>query len=533
MRQPGAHFTKVRTLLAKKDYVAAGKQLELIETQQLNDLVNDRQSDYHNEKLRSQRTELELSLARETQSLLTAEAAAQKAQASELRTRIETSRERRNMQLGIAATFALSAFGLVFLNARRKFQQQLQEELSKKNKSLSVAFEEKSTELVQKVREQATLEQALAERNHMETIGQIAGHVAHDFNNTLQVVAGANSLLEPLAATESQKRVLSASNRSIHTGSATVKQLLAYSRNQPLESTVFRINHYLSNNAALFRSAIGDVNSLVIENLAGDARLNLDNGQLTSSLINLMRNAADAMTTPGETVLRAELASHPIPDSSPPQVLAQMQFQVIDRGEGMTAEVADRALEPYYSTKAAELGTGLGLSSVYGFATQSGGSIAIESQIGNGTTVTLCFPKYEGPVRPENSAAKVESMLNKAKVLLVEDNSLIAETLDAMLNQEGAETARVDTADAAQEKFAGGSEFDLILSYVNLRGAMNGFDFARWVESEHPDSQIGIMSGYGPAMEQNFEIPILAKPFTRQQLLAYLSERGFVGARLS
>ena len=110
-------------------------------------------------------------------------------------------------------------------------------------------------------------------------------------------------------------------------------------------------------------------------------------------------------------------------------------------------------------------------------------------------------------------------------------NALIAQTLEAMLKQEGAQTDWVQSADAAQTKLAAGQEFDLILSDINILGSMNGFDFARWIRSAHPDTQVGIISGYGPTIEQDFDIPILAKPFSREQLLAYLSDRGFAGAR--
>lgn len=563
--QIDARIAKVRTLLAMQDYLRAGDELESLNAMDssepsvvttlhqlqleyalrigntrraelafdrykltsasLNEFINGRQADYYGEKLRTQRTELELKLARDAQALFAAEAMAQSAQTSELRIRERANRERRNIQIGSITIIALAAIGLVILNSRRRLQKRLQEELSARNETLSALVDAKSRDLVDQVTEQAALKQALAERRHMEAIGQIAGHVAHDFNNTLQVVSSANELLEPLVSTDVHRRVLGASNRSIHTGSSTVRQLLSYSRNQQLESTVFSIERYFDGNAALFRSAIGEVNTLRIENRLQGARVNLDSGQLTSSLINLLRNSADAMDRPGEIILRCLSGANFVGDNSLPQVVAQVKLQVVDEGRGMSAEQAKHAFEPYYTTKTIETGTGLGLSSVYGFVVQSGGSVTIDSEVGKGTTVSLSFPSYEGAVAEEPVSAKVESVLANARVLLVEDNVLIAETLQEMLIREGAETAWVDSADAAQAKLESEAPFDIMLSDINIRGALNGFDLARWVRAFHPGMQIGMMSGYGPTMNEEFDVPVLAKPFTRQQLLSYLIDK--------
>jgi len=563
--QPDAYIASVRTLLAMQNYTAAGDELAVLEgidlsrpskvaivhqlrlehslrtgnsaraatafddymgsSRTLNEFTNSRQADHYSEKLRSQRATLELKLAREAQALLSAEAATQKAQASELRMREASSRERRNLQIGGITFLALAAIGFVLLNSRRRYEKQLQAELSERNASLSALVDAKSKDLVETVTEQAGLKQALAERRHMEAIGQIAGHVAHDFNNTLQVVSSANDLLESLAETDSHRKVLNASNRSIQSGSSTVRQLLAYSRNQQLESKVFSIAEYLDGNTNLFRSAIGEVNQLRVQNNAADARVNLDGGQLTASLINLLRNASDAMASPGEIVLRAEQGSGFVGDNSLPQVVPQLRLQVIDRGRGMSEEQAGRALEPYYTTKTAETGTGLGLSSVYGFVIQSGGSITIDSQLGDGTVVTLCFPQFEGLMPEPKAVRQIDPILSDARVLVVEDNELIAETLQAMLTHEGAEVVWVSSAGSAQTALAGSTTFDLILSDVNIPGDMNGFDLARWAQDHHPEVRVGMMSGYGPTMNEYSDIPVLAKPFTRQQLLAYLEER--------
>jgi len=542
--QIDAHIAVVHTLLAMEDYAAAGEQLNLLESfdlsrpslvtivhhlrlehalrtgdieraelafddytassKKLNAIVNSRQADHYGAKLRSQRATLELKLAREAQ------VAAQ---------------NQRNLQIGGIVFLAFAAIGMVALSARHRLQKRLQEELSERNASLSALVDAKSKDLVDTVTEQASLKQALAERRHMEAIGQIAGHVAHDFNNTLQVVSSANDLLESLAETDSDYKVINASNLSIQSGSSTVRQLLAYSRNQQLESRVFLVADYLKDNASLFRSAIGEVNRLRIENQVTNARVNLDEGQLTASLINLLRNASDAMDSPGEIILRAATGEAVEEGSTSLQVLPRVELQVIDQGRGMSEEQASRALEPYYSTKTAETGTGLGLSSVYGFVVQSGGGITLDSKRGEGTTVTLSFPRHAGAVPKTSPSRNLAPILSRVRVLLVEDNDLIAQTLLAMLHREGAQPTWVDSADRAQAMLTDSPMFDLMLSDINIPGAMNGFNLARWVQAHYPEMQIGMMSGYGPTMSEDFDIPVLAKPFTRQQLLTYLADR--------
>lgn len=570
LEQPEARIAIVRTLLAMEDYEAAGAELALLprsdvaapanratldqlrlehavrtgDTQRaaeafddhvqsnavLTDFVNTRQADHYADKLRTQRAELELKLSREAQALLQAEATAQKAQASELRTREASNRETRNLQIGLVVILALSAIGLIFLMARRRVERQIQERLGEQNATLAKLVDHKSRDLVEKVTEQAQLKQALAERRHLEAVGQIAGHVAHDFNNVLQVVASTNELLATTTQSEIQDKALNASNQSVRSGTATVRQLLAYSRNQQLEARLLRIDDYLNDNAALFRSAVGDVNRLTVENQAPQAVVKLDSGQLTASIINLLRNAADAMDAPGEIVLRA-VAAQGATDTAPDSPGPRVALQVIDQGRGMNAQEVERAREPYYTTKSSETGTGLGLSSVYGFVAQSGGDIAINSEPGTGTAVTLRFPEVQGSVPPAPAPRPEAVTLTGARLLLVEDNPLIARTLQALLGTHGAQAQWADTADAAQEALGRGANFDLMLSDIKIPGALDGFGLARWAQAHHPAMHIGMMSGYGPTADEAFDIPVLSKPFTGAELIRYLNER--IGAATS
>lgn len=497
--------------------------------QQLIDFVNQRQTDFYGEKLDRQKAESELKRAEEEKALLRAETAIQTAKANAAKMRERALRQQRGLIIGLVLVIALTAIGWIYFNARRQLQSRLRAHLREQNASLSALVESKSQDLVRTITEQSQLKQALAERRHMEAIGQIAGHVAHDFNNLLQVIASSNDLLSERAQNAIEKKALAASSQSVRSGSSTVRQLLAYSRNQQLESRVFKVSTYLRDTHALFRSAVGDVNQLSVVERCGDTLLKLDTGQLTASLINLLRNAADAMQTAGEIKLVAEVVQSGLcdpgatPEMDPSKADRFLQLRVIDQGCGMDTETLDQASRPYFTTKSD--GTGLGLSSVYGFALQSGGQVEVESEVGTGTCVTLCFPVYEGTFETQPEIVVPPEPLAGSRVLIVEDNPLIAQTLMAILNREGSQPHWVSAADEAQAALAGDNTFDLLISDVKIPGSMDGFGLAQWVRERYPDVRIGMMSGYGPSTAADSAVPVLAKPFTAKELVDYLSQR--------
>lgn len=478
--------------------------------QTLVDFLSRRQADYYGEKLDKQRTEMDLKLAREEQALLSAEAATQKEREKSLR-------QQRGFIIGISIFAVLSGIALIYFNARRQLQSRLRDNLREQNASLSALVESKSQDLVQKVTEQSQLKEALAERRHMETIGQIAGNVAHDFNNVLQVVSSTNDLLAGSAKHPAELQALAASNQSVRSGSRTVGQLLAYSRNQQLETSIFNVASYLEETEALFRSAIGDVNQLKLQVLCDDAWVNLDSSQLTAAIINLLSNASDALDIPGEIGLTATI------HSTPADAKRSLQIQVLDHGRGMDSSILQEASRPYFTTKPG--GTGLGLSSVYGFALQSGGEALIESKINNGTRAYLRFPLYEGAINSVEVEPSSPQSLQGSRVLIVEDNSLIAQTLKTLLEREGATSHWVSAADQAQAALAHDDNYDLMLSDVKIPGPLDGFGLAQWVREQHPKIRIGMMSGYGPSVDDALDVPVLGKPFSAEELADYLRHR--------
>ena len=254
-------------------------------------------------------------------------------------------------------------------------------------------------------REQAA---ALAQAQKMEALGLLAGGVAHDFNNLLHVIHNSLEILQRQGPQPDSRRHLEMIRRSADRGTALTRQLLAFSRRQPLELQPLDPNDHVTQVAELLRHSLGE--GITIETVLGRGvgSVAADAGQLETALLNLAINARDAMPHAG--LLTIETANSVLDESSaaarntcstdPYVVIA-----VSDNGMGMSAEVAARACEPFFTTKEPGQGTGLGLSQVAGFAQQSGGHVRISSEPGKGTTVRLYLPR-SGHLELEPPAAQ-------------------------------------------------------------------------------------------------------------------------------
>jgi len=244
---------------------------------------------------------------------------------------------------------------------------------------------------------------ALAQAQKMEALGLLAGEVAHDFNNQLHVIRNSLEILQRQDAPAEAPRYLEMIRRSADRATALTRQLLAFARRRPLEVQPIDPNELVTQMAELLRHSLGE--RITIETVLGRGvgSVATDAGQLETALLNLAINARDAMAQAGR--LTIETAS----------ALLDEQYVIIavsDTGTGMSAEIAARACEPFFTTKEPGQGTGLGLSQVAGFAQQSGGQVRIASEPGKGTTVKLYLPRSGHPAErpfahqpPQSSAA--------------------------------------------------------------------------------------------------------------------------------
>ena len=379
----------------------------------------------------------------------------------------------------------------------------------------------RTSELVAEVETRKRVETALGEARKLEAIGRLTGGVAHDFNNLLQVIQGAATLLplvEPGA--EQFQRSLHAIQRAASRGAKLTHQLLAFGRRQALAGGALDLAKLLEDMRDLLQQSVRERIHLDLQIEPGLWLADADSTQLEVALLNLAVNAKDAMPEGGRLAVRAANLSLPSPQV--PEVELQGDFvrlTVRDTGPGMPPEVAARAFEPFFTTKPVGAGTGLGLSQVYGFAKQSGGSAWIESSP-EGTTVSILLPRSAALLAEREDAAGDPGAALPAgvRVLCVEDDPEVADASLAILGNLGCEVMLArDAHEALAEPL---DRYDLVFSDVVMPGPIDGIGLARRIREQRPDMPILLVSGYVVAPErlQGMSISVQAKPYTQEEL---------------
>ncbi len=358
----------------------------------------------------------------------------------------------------------------------------------------------------------------------MEAVGTLAGGVAHDFNNHLTVILSfaefaRTSLACDDPAREDLDEVILGARRS----SRLVHQLLAFSRRQLVEPVDVDVNETVESVRKMLGRLIG-------EHIRLETRLQpqlphafIDPGQLEQVLMNLAVNARDAMPEGGSLTVATSLE---ILDDSPARSLVppHIRVRVSDTGHGMDAETQRRAFDPFFTTKAVDRGTGLGLAILHGIVSQAGGSVSVESEVGVGTTFTLCLPLAQGEAvaacRPEPATRRARRC--DERVLVVEDDGPIREVVRRALTDLG---YRVQVASSPGEALLlverAQAPFDLLLTDV-VMPLLSGVELAARVVHAHPRLRVLFMTGYNDDTLAVQTLPragqILRKPFTPESL---------------
>lgn len=386
--------------------------------------------------------------------------------------------------------------------------------------TLEAAVEERTASLEREIGERRRAERALAEARRLESLGRLTGGVAHDFNNILQVISGSETLLRMLLAKDANERTgraLDSIRRAAGHGAALTQQLLAYARRQPLNNVTLDLTLYLHAAAEMLGAAGGPAVALELLLTHALWPVSVDPAQLDAALLNIAGNARDAMPAGGRLVLAARNVALPDPAWPEGEDLAgdHVCITLTDDGEGMSEETARQAFEPFFTTKSVGKGTGLGLSQVHGFASQSHGLAFIRRER-RGTTVGILLPRGAGEAQASQAAAAEVSAhaLAGARILCVEDNPVVAETMSSLLSVLDAEIVLVDSADAAIE--ADFSEIDLVLSDVMMPGSMDGIGLVHWLARHHPGLPVVLTSGYlvDPGRLEKLHVQFLRKPYT-------------------
>jgi len=383
-------------------------------------------------------------------------------------------------------------------------------------------------DVTERLRGQARVAEAeaqLLQAQKIEAIGQLTGGVAHDFNNILMVISGGLGLIERPGDPARRQRMIEGMRQAAERGASLSRQLLAFSRRQPLTAEPVDLRRQIDGMQELLdRSLAGDVH--VVTDLAPDLwPVLVDPSELELVLLNLCVNARDAMPDGGVITIRATNFPSIHDDED------YVKLAVVDQGVGMSAEVQARVFEPFFTTKEIGKGSGLGLAQVYGFAQQSGGGVEIDSAPGRGATVTLQLPRSRqasvGAAAPLLKDLAPHRASAAQSVLLVEDDNAVAALVSEMLLELGYRVTRVDGSHSALATLDGDSDIDLVFSDVMMPGSLNGVDLARELRRRRPSLPILLSSGHAePAIEAAAEqgIAVLRKPYDIATLAKALRE---------
>ncbi|HEX5687507.1 MAG TPA: PAS domain S-box protein [Ideonella sp.] len=396
-----------------------------------------------------------------------------------------------------------------------------------------VRFLESLANLLATSQQRAQSEEALNHAQRLESVGQLTGGIAHDFNNLLTVIQGNLQVLEELPALADDaygQQLVAAATRASRRGAELTSKLLAFSRRQVLQPSTVDVSHLLLSLADMLRRTLDQRIRIEVDAPADCPPVLADPGQLESALLNIAINARDAMPEGGTlrftaaagvqlpAALSSELDHPATPDS---QFVA---ISIADSGAGMSDEVKERAFEPFFTTKEVGRGTGLGLSTVYGFVKQSKGAIEIQTAPGKGTTLTLYIPQPQTAASHENGdPAAGEAVPPGLKVLLVEDDAEVRAVVHTFLDTLGCVVTACTNAEHALETLTPDTDFDLLLTDIALGAGMRGTALAQQAQHRFPRLAILLMSGFSAELlDADREAPasweLLPKPYTRDQL---------------
>jgi len=380
-------------------------------------------------------------------------------------------------------------------------------------------------QLAEEQRSREKLELQVRQGQKMDAVGRLAGGVAHNFNNSLTVVLGYVDMLRDYRADDPElQQPLDAIEKSARHAAALTAQLLAVGRRQPQRPRTVSVKDLLNDAAERLAPIVGEDIHLEVEDHQAEGCIRVDPGLFESVILNLVANARDALPGGGRILLQSEAAS----DTDVGRIGADPQqgavrISVVDDGVGMAPEILDRLFDPFFTTKREGEGTGLGLSTVYGFVDQSGGYIEVKSDEGSGSSFHIILPCVaEGPDEPETLFAP-QTELREKRVLLVEDEADVRRLLVARLESLGLDVAAVRDMEGARSAFASNPRhFDLLITDIGLPDG-SGIELAVWLRTFAPLLPVLFVTGHGSARidDDLADLPLAAlvqKPFSASEI---------------
>jgi PAS domain S-box-containing protein len=361
----------------------------------------------------------------------------------------------------------------------------------------------------------------LAMAQKMEAIGKLTGGIAHDFNNLLMIIGGSAQLFKRLLDPK-LPRAIEALQSAAKRGETLTRQLLTFSRRQHLSPTVVDLNASIRNIRPMIESSLRG-------NIVYKEKINpklwpvkVDLAELELAIVNIAVNARDAMPNGGVFALTAENVT--VQNSADQDGLSGdfVAIEFGDSGTGIPPDLLSKIFDPFFTTKEVGKGSGLGLSQVYGFAHQSGGTVRVESKVGLGTAITIYLPSYAGA---EIDAPKIAEAARAARplVLIVDDSAEVAEVTSSLFEHLGYDTMYCDSAEAALRLLADGTKIDLVFSDIVMPGTIDGVGLASEVQARYPHLPVILTTGYSDAAQAAPpSLPILRKPFDADALRSFM-----------
>jgi PAS domain S-box-containing protein len=362
------------------------------------------------------------------------------------------------------------------------------------------------------------IQRQLAESQKLDALGQLTGGVAHDFNNLLMVITGHIHMLKKTAGNDAKSlRAIQAIETATQRGAALTRQLLTFARRQRVNPQTIDLRDSIHSVREVLDTGLGSAVELHVNLDDGIWPVMVDPAELETALVNLIINARDAMPGGGSVTVRA--SNIHIDDGA--RKGDHVAIEVNDTGVGIPPDIVAKVFDPFFTTKPIGKGTGLGLSQVHGFVHQAGGTVAVKSELGTGTTFTICLPRGNGGVAlPEDEVRSIGS----GTVLLVEDNPDVATASTGLLEQLGYSVRWVSDAETALKELDRDG-IDLVVTDIVMPGKIDGLGLARAIKQKRPGLPILLATGYSEAAQNApADFSILRKPYRLHELSRALSE---------
>jgi PAS domain S-box-containing protein len=367
----------------------------------------------------------------------------------------------------------------------------------------------KQTEIaLERTREQ------LAQVQKMEAIGQLTGGIAHDFNNLLMIISGHAEMLRRRLNEPRAVHGLEAIQVAARRGESLTRQLLTFSRRQPLNPVSVDLRQRLEAVREMLASSLRGNITLAVDIPEDLWPVEIDIAEFELAVVNIAVNARDAMADGGTFTVSARNVPAGAGRAGEPRG-DHVELSFTDTGVGIAPDMIRKIFDPFFTTKAVGKGTGLGLSQVYGFANQSGGNVSVKSEIGRGTTITLHLPRNDDAVEAVVTPAKpLGTTPGEGTILVVEDNPEVSDVTATLLEQLGYRVDRAANAVEALARLQDGDRFDLLFSDIVMPHGMNGIHLAQEVSERYPGMCVLLTTGYSDiAVAAESRFPILRKPF--------------------